>query len=173
MSNNVDKRVVEMQFDNKQFENGFQESVESLDKLKKGLDLEKSAKGLEAIDKAASKIDLTRLADAAQSVADRFSFMGNLVQNVYNRIGDAALNALVPVKNLIEALTVDPIKTGLNEYETQIGSIQTILSNTYDDLTSKGLTTESERVERINDRLDALNHYPDDREHRPIHRGWC
>ena len=161
MSNNVDKRVVEMQFDNKQFENGVQESVESLDKLKKGLDLEKSAKGLEAIDKAASKIDLTRLADAAQSVADRFSFMGNLVQNVYNRIGDAALNALVPVKNLIEALTVDPIKTGLNEYETQIGSIQTILSNTYDDLTSKGLTTESERVERINDRLDQLNHYAD------------
>ena len=161
MSNNVDKRVVEMQFDNKQFENGVQESVESLDKLKKGLDLEKSAKGLEAIDKAASKIDLTRLADAAQSVADRFSFMGNLVQNVYNRIGDAALNALVPVKNLIEALTVDPIKTGLNEYETQIGSIQTILSNTYDDLTSKGLTTEAERVERINDRLDTLNHYAD------------
>lgn len=40
MSNNVDKRVVEMQFDNKQFENGIQESVKSLDDLKKGLDLE-------------------------------------------------------------------------------------------------------------------------------------
>ena len=161
MSNNVDKRVVEMQFDNKQFESGVQESVESLDKLKKGLDLEKSAKGLESIDKAASKIDLSRLSDAAQTVADRFSFMGNLVQNVYNRIGDAALNAIIPVKNFIEALTIDPIKTGLNEYETQIGSIQTILSNTYDDLTSKGLTTESERVARINDRLDTLNHYAD------------
>lgn len=55
MSNNVDKRVVEMQFDNKQFESGIQESVKSLGDLKKGLDLEKSAKGLEAIDKAASK----------------------------------------------------------------------------------------------------------------------
>ncbi len=98
MSNNVDKRVVEMQFDNKQFEDGIQESVKSLDNLKKGLDLEKSAKGLEAIDKAASKIDFSRLADAATSVADRFSFMGNLVQNVYNRIGDAALNAASKVK---------------------------------------------------------------------------
>lgn len=37
MSNNVDKRVVEMQFDNKQFEDGVQESVKSLDELKKGL----------------------------------------------------------------------------------------------------------------------------------------
>ena len=161
MSNNVDKRVVEMQFDNKQFEDGIQESVKSLDNLKKGLDLEKSAKGLEAIDKAASKIDFSRLADAATSVADRFSFMGNLVQNVYNRIGDAALNAASKVKNFVESLTIDPVKTGLQEYETQIGSIQTILSNTYDSMAKKGITDEGERVAIINDRLDQLNHYAD------------
>ncbi|MBQ8707902.1 MAG: tape measure protein [Succinivibrionaceae bacterium] len=161
MSNNVDKRVVEMQFDNKQFEDRIQKSVKSLDDLKKGLDLEKSAKGLEAIDKAARNIDLRRLADAAQSVADRFSFMGNLVQNVYNRIGDAALNAAMQVKNFVEALTIDPVKTGLEEYETQINSIQTILSNTYDSMAKQGITGESERVAIINDRLDTLNHYAD------------
>ena len=160
MSNNVDKRVVEMQFDNKQFENGIQESVKSLDDLKKGLDLEKSAKGLEAIDKAASKIDLSRLSDAAQSVADRFSFMGNLVQNVYNRIGDAALNAIVPVQNFIKALTIDPVQTGMQEYETQINAIQTILSNTRDAMTKQGLS-DSERLAIVNDRLDQLNHYAD------------
>lgn len=160
MSNNVDKRVVEMQFDNKQFENGIQESVKSLDDLKKGLDLEKSAKGLEAIDKAASKIDLSRLSDAAQSVADRFSFMGNLVQKVYNRIGDAALNAIVPVQNFIKALTIDPVQTGMQEYETQINAIQTILSNTRDAMTKQGLS-DSERLAIVNDRLDQLNHYAD------------
>ena len=160
MSNNVDKRVVEMQFDNKQFEDGIQESVKSLDDLKKGLDLEKSAKGLEAIDKAASKIDLSRLSDAAQSVADRFSFMGNLVQNVYNRIGDAALNAIVPVQNFIKALTIDPVQTGMQEYETQINAIQTILSNTRDAMTKQGLS-DSERLAIVNDRLDQLNHYAD------------
>lgn len=160
MSNNVDKRVVEMQFDNKQFENGIQESVKSLDDLKKGLDLEKSAKGLEAIDKAASKIDLSRLSDAAQSVADRFSFMGNLVQNVYKRIGNAALNAIVPVQNFIKALTIDPVQTGMQEYETQINAIQTILSNTRDAMTKQGLS-DSERLAIVNDRLDQLNHYAD------------
>ena len=160
MSNNVDKRVVEMQFDNRQFENGIQESVKSLDDLKKGLDLEKSAKGLEAIDKAASKIDLSRLSDAAQSIADRFSFMGNLVQNVYNRIGDAALNAIVPVQNFIKALTIDPVQTGMQEYETQINAIQTILSNTRDAMTKQGLS-DAERLEIVNDRLDQLNHYAD------------
>ena len=160
MSNNVDKRVVEMQFDNKQFESGIQESVKSLGDLKKGLNLEKSAKGLEAIDKAASKIDLSRLSDAAQSVADRFSFMGNLVQNVYNRIGNAALNAIVPVQNLIKALTIDPVQTGMQEYETQINAIQTILSNTRDAMTKQGLS-DSERLAIVNDRLDQLNHYAD------------
>lgn len=161
MSNNVDKRVVEMQFDNKQFESGVQESVKSLENLKKGLDLEKSAKGLEAIDRAASKIDLSRLSEAAESVADRFSFMGNLVQNVYNRIGDAALNAAMKVKSFVDALTIDPVRTGLDEYETQINSIQTILSNTYDSMAKKDITDEGERVAIINDRLDTLNHYAD------------
>lgn len=161
MSNNVDKRVVEMQFDNKQFEDGIQESVKSLDELKKGLDLEKSAKGLDAIDKAAKNIDLSRLADAASSVADRFSFMGNLVQNVYNRIGDAALNAASKVKNFVESLTIDPIKTGLDEYETQINAIQTIMSNTRDKMAAKGITDDAERLSIVNDRLDQLNRYAD------------
>ena len=161
MSNNVDKRVVEMQFDNKQFEDGVQESVKSLDELKKGLDLEKSAKGLEAIDKAAQRIDLSRLADAAQSVADRFSFMGNLVQNVYNRIGDAALNAARSVERFVESFTVDPIKTGLQEYETQINAIQTIMSNTRDKMTSQGIIDDAERLAIVNDRLDQLNRYAD------------
>ena len=160
MSNNVDRRVVEMQFDNKQFENGIHKSVESLDKLKKGLDLEKSAKGLSAIDKAAEKIDLSRLADAAESVADRFSLMGNLVQNVYRRIGDAALNALAPIKNLINDLTIAPVKTGFSEYETQIDAIQTILSNTRDKMTKQGLS-DAERLAIVNDRLNQLNHYAD------------
>lgn len=87
--------------------------------------------------------------------------MGNLVQNVYNRIGDAALNAASKVKNFVEALTIDPIHTGLQEYETQINAIQTILSNTYDSMTAKGFDTESSRVAEVNRQLDILNHYAD------------
>lgn len=48
MSKTIDERIVEMRFDNKQFEEGVQTSLSTLDKLKKGLDLDGAAKGLEA-----------------------------------------------------------------------------------------------------------------------------
>ena len=55
MSTTVDERVVEMRFDNKQFEQNIQTSLSSLDKLKKSLNLEGAAKGLETVNDAANK----------------------------------------------------------------------------------------------------------------------
>jgi hypothetical protein len=46
MSNSIDERIVDMQFNNSQFESGIKESTSSLDKLKKGLNLDKSAASL-------------------------------------------------------------------------------------------------------------------------------
>jgi tape measure domain-containing protein len=49
-------------------------------------------------------------------------------------------------------LTIDPIKTGFSEYETQINAVQTILANTK----SKGTT-----IDNVNAALDELNTYAD------------
>nr|DAI45350.1 MAG TPA: tail tape measure [Caudoviricetes sp.] len=158
--NTVDQRIVEMQFNNSQFERGIKESTESLDRFKASLDLDGSSKGLTAIADAAQNIDLSRIADAAEAVANRFSFMGNMVQNAYgqminwiNGVSNAALQ-------LGKDLTITPVSTGLNEYETQINAIQTILSNTRDAMTKAGMS-ESERLANVNEHLDKLNHYAD------------
>ena len=55
MSTTVDNRIVEMQFENRKFEQGIQTSISSLDKLKKGLQLDGATRGMEAVDKAAKK----------------------------------------------------------------------------------------------------------------------
>ena len=150
MSDIIDRRIVEMKFDNKDFENNIQDSIESLDELKKSLDLEESAKAFSALEKA------------SEAVTHKFSKLGTIGDQVLRRISDACLNALRHMKNFVDALTIDPVKTGLQEYETQINSIQTMLSNSYDYLTkTKGLTTEGDRVAYINERLDELNHYAD------------
>lgn len=160
MSNTVDRRVVEMQFDNKDFENNVQGSVKLLDKLKKSLNLEESAKGLSALEKAGKKFSLDGMVQAAEAVISKFSIMGTIGDQVLRRIGDAAFNALNKMKGFVESLTVEPISTGMKEYETQIGAIQTILSNTRDKMTKQGLS-DAERLEIVNDRLDQLNHYAD------------
>ena len=75
MSTTVDERVVEMRFDNKQFEQNIQTSLSSLDKLKKSLNLEGAAKGLETVNDAANKCsgNMSPLSNAVETVRVRFS----------------------------------------------------------------------------------------------------
>lgn len=160
MSNNVDRRIVEMKFDNKDFEDNVQTSVKSLDKLKKSLDLEESAKGLSALEKSGRKFNLNGIVDAAEAVTSKFSIMGTVGDQVLRRITDAALNAFNKMKGIVDSLTIQPIYTGFQEYETQINSVQTILSNTRDELTKKGYD-DAGRLALVNEKLDQLNHYAD------------
>lgn len=151
MSTTVDKRVVEMRFDNKQFEQNIQTSLSSLDKLKKSLNLEGAAKGLETVNDAANKCsgNMSPLSNAVETVRVRFSALEVMAITALQNITNSALAA---GKNLVSAFTIDPIKTGFEEYETQINAVQTILANT----SSKGTT-----LDQVNNALDELNHYAD------------
>lgn len=151
MSTTVDERVVEMRFDNKQFEQNIQTSLSSLDKLKKSLNLEGAAKGLETVNDAANKCsgNMSPLSNAVETVRVRFSALEVMAITALQNITNSALAA---GKNLVSAFTIDPIKTGFEEYETQINSVQTILANT----SSKGTT-----LDQVNNALDELNHYAD------------
>lgn len=151
MSTTVDERVVEMRFDNKQFEQNIQTSLSSLDKLKKSLNLEGAAKGLETVNDAANKCsgNISPLSNAVETVRVRFSALEVMAITALQNITNSALAA---GKNLVSAFTIDPIKTGFEEYETQINAVQTILANT----SSKGTT-----LDQVNNALDELNHYAD------------
>lgn len=151
MSTTVDERVVEMRFDNKRFEQNIQTSLSSLDKLKKSLNLEGAAKGLETVNDAANKCsgNMSPLSNAVETVRVRFSALEVMAITALQNITNSALAA---GKNLVSAFTIDPIKTGFEEYETQINAVQTILANT----SSKGTT-----LDQVNNALDELNHYAD------------
>ena len=73
MSKTIDERVVEMRFDNKQFESNVQTSLSTIEKLKKSLDMDGATKGLESIDSAAKKVDMSGLGSAVETVKTRFS----------------------------------------------------------------------------------------------------
>ena len=151
MSTTVDERVVEMRFDNKQFEQNIQTSLSSLDKLKKSLNLEGAAKGLETVNDAANKCsgNMSPLSNTVETVRVRFSALEVMAITALQNITNSALAA---GKNLVSAFTIDPIKSGFEEYETQINAVQTILANT----SSKGTT-----LDQVNNALDELNHYAD------------
>ena len=149
MSTTIDERVVEMRFDNKQFENNVQTSLSTLDKLKNSLNLNGATKGFEEIDNAAKKVNMSGLGTAVESVRMKFSALQVMAVTALANITNSAINT---GKQITSALTIDPIKMGFQEYETQINAVQTILANTE----SKGSTLKD-----VNAALDELNQYAD------------
>lgn len=145
----IDQRIVEMQFDNRQFESGVKTTINTLDRLKQKLNFGKSAQSLDDLSKASKRFSLEGLASSVENIASKFSFMGVMGVTAMQRISNAAITT---GKRLVSALTIDPVRSGLSEYETQIGAIQTILSNTR----SKGTT-----LDQVNNALDELNAYAD------------
>ena len=149
MSTTVDSRVVEMRFDNKQFESNVQTSMSTLDKLKQKLNLSGAAKGLDNIDKASKHLDMNGLSRGVESVTAKFSALQVMGTTALVNITNSAVNA---GKRMVSALTIDPVKDGLAEYETQINAVQTILANTQ---------KEGTNVKMVNAALDELNTYAD------------
>jgi hypothetical protein len=148
MSQTIDQRIVEMRFDNQQFESGVQTSLNTLDKLNKTTSNLKDFKGLSGLEKAANTISLNGLQAAVDTINSRFSLMGEISTRVLHNIVDKAYAAGTA---LIKNLTIDPVKMGLEEYQTKIDAIQVIQSNTRGKNTMSDITTA----------LDELNHYAD------------
>lgn len=145
----IDEKVVEMKFDNKDFESNVQTSLSTLKKLKEGLDLKESAESLKAVDKNVRKIDLSSLSDGVESVRMKFNALDVAAATVVSNITSSLLHMGTKV---VKEFTLDPIISGFQEYETQIDAIQTILANTK----NKGTTLDD-----VNSALDELNHYAD------------
>ena len=149
MSKTIDSRVVEMRFDNKQFENNVQTSLSTIEKLKRSLNMDGAAKGLDNINSAAKNCNMSGISGAVETVRAKFSALEIMAVTALSNIANSAVNV---GKKIVSALTIDPIKTGFQEYETQINAVQTILANT----SSKGTT-----LDNVNAALDELNHYAD------------
>ena len=146
MSRTIDSRVVEMQFDNKQFESNVKTSMSTLDKLKQSLNLTGASKGLENIGTAAKNVNMSGLSGAVETVRIRFSALEVMAVTALANITNSAINA---GKRIVSALTIEPISEGFSEYELKMGSIQTIMAGT------------GESLETVNKYLDELNVYAD------------
>ena len=149
MSTTVDNRVVEMRFDNRNFESNVQTSLSTLEKLKQSLNLTGASKGLENIGNTAKNVDMGTLGNAVETVRMRFSALQVMGVAALGNIANSAVNT---GKKMLSALTIDPIKTGFQEYETQMGAIQTILANTQH---------EGTNLKQVNGALNELNKYAD------------
>ena len=146
MSTTIDQRVVEMRFDNKQFEDNVSTTMTTLEKLKSKLNFTNSAKGLEAISDHVKKVDFSGISSGVDAIQAKFSALEVMGVTALANITNSAVNA---GKRMLNALTIEPISTGFDEYELKMGSVQTIMAST------------GESLEVVNNYLNELNTYSD------------
>lgn len=149
MSTEIEQRVVEMRFDNKHFESNVSTTMSTLDKLKQKLHLDGATRGLENVNTAAKNVNMAGLGAGVEAVSMKFSALQVIGVTALTNITNSAVNA---GKRIVSALTIDPVKTGFQEYETKMGSIQTILANTE----HQGTTMDD-----VTAALEELNLYAD------------
>ena len=147
----VDDRVVEMRFDNSQFESAVKQSMGTLDNLNNSIKKNTSGNvdNFKALNKAINSVDTSGLSKGVETVTAKFSALNVAGMTVISNLTTAVMNFATQT---VKKLTVQPLIDGLHEYETQINAIQTIMSNTK----SKGTT-----LDQVNGALDELNHYAD------------
>ena len=106
MSTTVDNRVVQMTFNNKQFEKGVDETLKTIDKLNKALKFEDASDGFENLQDAANSVDFKQLSDNVQSISDRFSGLGIIGAQIWSGIGNAAIDLVTgPFKKVEQAFS--------------------------------------------------------------------
>lgn len=149
MSKQIDERVVEMTFDNSDFERNVKQSMSTIDRLKSALNFKGTAKGLEEVNRQAKAVDFRQMGSAIDQVRVKFNALQvagvTALANITNSVVTAG-------RNMVNQFTLAPVISGFQEYETQLNSVQTIMANT----ASKGTT-----IDQVTDALNELNTYAD------------
>ena len=149
MSNSVDQRIVQMEFDNAQFERGVGTTLASLKALDQNLQLKDGLSGLNNIEAAVANVDFSELVSDVNDLNDKFSVLGVIGFNAISRVTNAVMDLGIA---MAKGLTIDPLTDGLEEYRLKMDSITTIMANTQ----HQGTT-----LEEVNATLADLNEYAD------------
>jgi hypothetical protein len=146
MSTTIDSKVVEMRFDNSHFEKNVSTTMSTLDKLKAKLGFTGATKGLEGVSAAAKKVDLTPIGKSADTVGLRFNAMYTMADQALRNITNSVMHT---AQNMVNSLTIAPVKDGFNEYEMVLNAVQTTMAAT------------GKTAEEVEKELKKLDEYAD------------
>lgn len=147
MSREVDQRVVEMRFDNAQFEKNTRESMKTLDRLQEKLQFKDVDKGFENIEKAQRNVNFDEMEGALDTLKVKFNALDVMavaaLTNITNKIVDTG-------EQLVKSLSVDQVASGWNKYTEKTSNVQTIMNAT------------GESIDNVNGYLNKLMWYSDE-----------
>lgn len=147
MSREVDSRVVEMRFDNANFEKNTKKTISSIDRLMEKLQFKGAEKGFEKLDAAAKDVDFATMQTSLDRLESKFSSL-NIVAttalvNITNKFVDAG-------EKLVKSLSIDQAVSGWDKYTEKTSNVQTIMNAT------------GKSIDQVNGYLNKLMWYSDE-----------
>lgn len=158
MSATVDERIVEMQFNNEQFEKNVHQSINTLDELKQSLELGKTAKGLNQFQNGINKLNLDGLAGGFSTAFNKIS-VGTMA--LYSTIDYFMKRAIASVERFVKSFSIDEINAGWNRFGEMTSAVQIIMSATRKEV---GLLYDNEKdqMAAVSDMMSQLNRFSDE-----------
>ena len=150
MSKTIDERVLQMEFDNKRFEQGAKESIATLDRLNKSCQLDGASEGFANLEKAIDNIN------------NHFTVMGRLTERVMDRIVDKIESTASSIARLSKSLSVDQIGAGFSKYESITASTQTIMGALSESDKKKIAKQGISEIDYVTEQLKRMNQYTDE-----------
>lgn len=147
MSNEIDDKIVSLEFDNSKFNKPAEDSMGVLDKLKASFTFKGISKGFDELNRSIKKVTLQPIVSGVDTVYAKFTFFERFTIQMYDRMANKIINT---GKRIANETFIAPVKTGKTEYELKMGSIQTIMAST------------GESLDVVNQKLNELNKYSDD-----------
>lgn len=147
MSQEVDSRVVEMRFDNANFEKNTKQTISTIDRLMEKLQFKGAEKGFEKLDAAAKDVDFATMQTSLDRLESKFSSL-NIVAttalvNITNKFVDAG-------EKLVKSLSIDQAVSGWDKYTEKTSNVQTIMNAT------------GKSIDQVNGYLNKLMWYSDE-----------
>lgn len=147
MSQEVDSRVVEMRFDNANFEKNTKQTISTIDRLMEKLQFKGAEKGFEKLDAAAENVDFATMQTSLDRLESKFSSL-NIVAttalvNITNKFVDAG-------EKLVKSLSIDQVASGWDKYTEKTSNVQTIMNAT------------GKSIDQVNGYLNKLMWYSDE-----------
>ena len=147
MSREVDSRVVEMRFDNENFEKNTKKTISTIDRLMEKLQFKGAEKGFEKLDAAAKDVDFATMQTSLDRLESKFSSL-NIVAttalvNITNKFVDAG-------EKLVKSLSIDQVASGWDKYTEKTSNVQTIMNAT------------GKSIDQVNGYLNKLMWYSDE-----------
>lgn len=153
MSTTVDNRVVQMRFDNEEFEKKANKSLSTLDRLKNALKFSGASKNLDKVNESFKEVDANPLLKAIEGINGGLTTMVAKATLV-NR----ATNALIDTtKRFVNSMTLDQVNAGWDKYAEKTSAVQTIMAATSKDFKDTGV-----QMSYVNSQLEKLNWFTDE-----------